>query len=320
MRKHLSKSGERNKRGMVIHAMGGPSQEVISIGGILREQVPGFRTLDLGSGAGRNSIFLASLGSRVTAVDASAAHVDELARIAIEARLSLETVCGRVEQFPLQHQYDAILCHGVLHFLDRFLAVKVVSNLKEKTAPSGIHMITIANFNAGDDIPHSFIEQGHQNSLTPDHLLRAYEDWSCIAHERYVKRDHHPGEGYHVHPIDKMVFQRPGVEHRTLLSEEHMLQDADRRDVQMFLSADELILTPKETVLKELGPPDMSFTYRARGPQLSFRGISDQGYELSLLFWSRYAAYFENGLLVGFSTYRTDRFHTFRLGRSRALG
>ncbi|WP_029006433.1 methyltransferase domain-containing protein [Azorhizobium doebereinerae] len=304
----------------IIRTMGGPSQEVISIGGILRGSLPGFRTLDLGSGAGRNSIFLAGIGSRVTAVDASAAHIGAMARLAQGARLDIEAVCGRVEQFQLLHQYDLVLCHGILHFLDRSTALSTVSKLKVNTAQGGIHLITIAKFDSSDDIPRSFVEQGHPNTLTANNLLRAYEDWSCVAHERYVKRDHHPGGGYHLHPIDKLAFQRPGGEHRTLLGEAHLLNDDDRKEVQTFLSTDELILTSKDAALEELGPPDLSFTYNARGQQLSFQGISGQGYELSLLFWSKYAAYFENGLLVGFSTYRSDRFHTFRLSGSEGLG
>ncbi|MBI3726505.1 class I SAM-dependent methyltransferase, partial [bacterium] len=76
------------------------------------------RVLDVACGAGRNALFLASLGLEVTGVDVSEQGL-LLAKKAAEARgLSLTLVTADLDAFPIEGEWDAIVC---FHFLDRKL-------------------------------------------------------------------------------------------------------------------------------------------------------------------------------------------------------
>ena len=298
----------------LARAMGGPSREVMSIGQLLRSALGHVRAVDLGSGAGRNSLCLSGLGARVTAVDDSRAHIDAILRMNRTMGSDIEIACARVEQFPLVENYDLVLCHGILHFLSTSVALDLVARLKANTNPGGVHVITVSSYSSAYDVPRFFAERGHQNPLQLTDLQKAYADWPCVALERYVKRDHHPGEGYHVHPIDKMVFQRaPRVEQHLLVGEPHRLFTRPRGDVRAFLLADDLTHTPRADVVGRFGEPDLTVAQHASGPQLSFRGMSVRGHSLAVLLWSRNAAYFENDLLVGSSNYLSEWLYTFRM-------
>lgn len=297
----------------LARAMGGPSQEVISIGRLLMNSLGEFRALDLGSGSGRNSLCLASLGARVTAVDSSDVHLAALKQFSNEASLDIDVIEERAERFLPPDTYQLVLCHGILHFLPLPTALELIERLKASTVSGGIHIITVAQFDTLSEIPGSFAQQGYFLPIAPDQWLRAYADWRCVAAERYTKRDHHPGEGYHVHPIEKLIFQKPDSTSPVLCAETHLLNAAPRPDVRSVLMSDDLVSTPKQTFVCKIGPADHAFSYETQGPQLSFRAPGVANHKLELLFWSNHAAYFENDAMVGYSEYQTDVFHTFRI-------
>lgn len=75
----------------------------------------GGRVLSLGEGEGRNSVYLASLGHSVTAVDASHVGLEKARRLAAERGVSVETVVSDLADFTFAPEaWDAaivIFCH-----------------------------------------------------------------------------------------------------------------------------------------------------------------------------------------------------------------
>ena len=73
------------------------------------------RVVSLGEGEGRNAVFLASLGHRVTAVDASEVGLRKAEQLAAERGVSLETVVSDLADFTLAPDtWDvvvSIFCH-----------------------------------------------------------------------------------------------------------------------------------------------------------------------------------------------------------------
>jgi SAM-dependent methyltransferase len=308
------KGVDQTKKNIFLQ-MGGPSQEVISIGKLLGRQGKSFRTLDLGSGAGRNSIFLATLGSKVCAVDCSDEHLLALCEFGEENGLEIETSLSRVEEFVLRGKYDLTLCHGILHFLPTNVATELITNLKNHTPPGGVHIVTISYFQSNSDVSLPLRNQGHRNSIDTHQLLSNYQDWRTVAAEKYVKRDHHPGQGYDTHPIQKFVFQRPGFPKTPLLEGiPHKLEPIESsQKIRDFFVNNDLRTSSEFEVIRHLGSPDYSFRFEASGSQLSFRGVTQKGHLLKLIFWGRSAGYFENNILVGYSEYETNSFYTYRL-------
>lgn len=73
-------------------------------------RIPRGRVLSLCEGEGRNAVFLATLGCRVTGVDASAVGLAKARRLAVERGVAIETVERDLEDFTIEPQaWDAIV-------------------------------------------------------------------------------------------------------------------------------------------------------------------------------------------------------------------
>jgi|SRR5215216_798268 len=106
--------------------------------------------LDLASGEGRNSIFLAERGIHVIAVDISARALDKCLSRARELKLPVDVAAVDLAAFPVaQKMFDVIV---VFNYLQRSLAPAIIGGLK----PGGLlvyetlttdHLIWNAEFN-----------------------------------------------------------------------------------------------------------------------------------------------------------------------------
>ncbi len=108
------------------------------------------RVVDVGGGAGNQSVWLARAGHEVTIVDPSAAMLERAAHLLsgedeeIAARVRL--VHGTGEDAPealAGEQFDAVLCHGVLMYLDD--PQELVEALCDLAAPAGVVSIVAKN-------------------------------------------------------------------------------------------------------------------------------------------------------------------------------
>ena len=72
--------------------------------------------LDLGCGQGRDSLFLARLGYKVTAVDISRVGIDQMLSKAKKENLKIEGILSDVYEFKIDDSYDIILLDSMFHF------------------------------------------------------------------------------------------------------------------------------------------------------------------------------------------------------------
>ncbi len=79
------------------------------------EQIPKGRVLCLAEGEGRNAVYLAQQGCRVTAVDASAVGLEKARKLAADHGVEIEIIVADLTDFPIQaNSWDAIIsifCH-----------------------------------------------------------------------------------------------------------------------------------------------------------------------------------------------------------------
>ncbi|MEI8347637.1 MAG: class I SAM-dependent methyltransferase, partial [Pseudomonadota bacterium] len=88
--------------------------------------------LDVGMGEGRNAVFLARQGHRVTGIDISTVAVKKAQQLAKEFNVRIETVVSPVEKYKVEpNTFDSILC---FYYLDRGITDKLIEWLK----PGGI--------------------------------------------------------------------------------------------------------------------------------------------------------------------------------------
>jgi tellurite methyltransferase len=88
--------------------------------------------LDMGMGEGRNAVFLAQKGYKVTGVDISSVAVKKAYLLAQEFGVKIKGVVASLQDYKIQpNSFDAIIC---FYYVDRSLIEKIRSWLK----PGGI--------------------------------------------------------------------------------------------------------------------------------------------------------------------------------------
>nr|WP_314263055.1 SAM-dependent methyltransferase TehB [uncultured Moellerella sp.] len=146
--------------------------------------------LDLGSGRGRNSFFLAQQGYDVTAVDINQQHIDAIESVKKDAGIdNIKTAIYDINSRQITEHYDLIISTVVLMFLKRENIAGIVKNMQQQTNVDGINLIVcpVETENMPyDQLPFNCF-------LKPDELKSYYQDWEII------KYNENPG---HLHKID----------------------------------------------------------------------------------------------------------------------
>jgi tellurite methyltransferase len=293
---------EQGYRDAAVSTMGGPNHDIVEILPLLP---PAARVLDLGCGEGRNAFFLAGRGCRVTAVDISAAGIEKLAALSASCRVPLTAEVADLNDYTVEGEWDLIMAHGVIDYLDNRTWRRLLTAVRSATAPGGINAYTCMLFTAEHAAPPEFEAAGFKHSLQPFELRNFYAQWEIIRHDRYVKWDQHPGIPMHCHPVDKVVARKPArgnvvlrpILHELVPAPKGYLPDDVFGGVTMDLAAAELI----ERCGRE---PDVVDTVTMDGWQV---GVGPDhvvdGYLLSLWYYGRSVFHVVNGRVWGKARY-----------------
>jgi len=168
---------------------------------------PPGRALDIGAGEGADSIRLARLGYKVTAVEISAVAGEKIERFAAEAGVDVRVHIADIATFQFSEEFDVVICNGVLHYVADKAAV--LRSMQEATSPGGLNVISLWS-------SHTSVPSCH-NSVSvycddEDGLVsRAYNGWTWKL--RYFDRDKtetaHADLEAHSHSHIKLIAEKP---------------------------------------------------------------------------------------------------------------
>lgn len=136
--------------------------------------LPKGAALDLAMGEGRNAVYLATQGFKVTGVDISEAGLKKAQNLAAEKGASLTTVVADLEQYTIPPDfYDVIIC---TYFLQRDLFPKIAAALK----PGGVVLIetyTVDHLEYRPKFNRSFLlERNELLTLLPGFRVLRYQE------------------------------------------------------------------------------------------------------------------------------------------------
>jgi len=178
---------------------------------ILTEHILKYKTsgtaLDIGSGYGRNALWLAEHGFDVTAVDLSPVAIGQLTAKAKTLGISITAKAEDVRNIELTNPYDAILIFFVLHHLLDREARRLIHCLQEFTSVGGLNLI--ATFTADGDFYRA--KEDTKNRFFPKlgELKEIYAGWEILEYrEENGKAFHKKPSGEHSENISAYLMAR----------------------------------------------------------------------------------------------------------------
>ena len=146
--------------------------------------IPPGKTLDLGCGNGRNSVWLAAKGFDVTAWDKNPNSINNLQTIkAAEGLDNLEIAINDLNMLSFEGHYDFILSTVVMMFLEPQTIPRLIANMQRCTVPGGYNLIVAAMDT--EDFPCTV---GFPFAFKEGELRHYYDGWEIL------KYNENPGE------------------------------------------------------------------------------------------------------------------------------
>lgn len=133
------------------------------------------KLLDIGCGEGRNAVFFARNGYKVSAFDLAQEGVDKSKRLAEKVGVEIEVFKADIIDYRLVEKYDIIFSTGTLHYIPPENREEIFQNYKTFTTPNGIHMLSVF-------VKKPFIAPAPEQEKNAFHwysgeLFRHYHDW-----------------------------------------------------------------------------------------------------------------------------------------------
>lgn len=148
------------------------------------------KTLDLGCGNGRNSLYLAANGYDVTAWDKNPMSIQNLQSIGeAEGLGNLQAAITDLNTLSFDGEYDFILSTVVMMFLEANTIPRLIDNMQRCTKPGGYNLIVAAMDT--DDFPCTV---GFPFAFKTGELKNYYKGWDLLKYNEDVGELHRTDE------------------------------------------------------------------------------------------------------------------------------
>lgn len=185
-----------------VSTFGKPSKEIVDMAKILSY---GAEVLDIGTGEGRNAIFVADKGLKVDAFDMLPNGIKKLNYISEKLGVNVNSFVCNIVDYQYPKKYDLIIAHGVLQFINIELRNKCISDMKEHTKLGGYNIIVI--FTDVEKIPEDLAE-AMVGVFQEGEIKEYYNDWEIVDYQSYIFRDEHVNGIKHTHSVNKLIVKK----------------------------------------------------------------------------------------------------------------
>lgn len=168
----------------------------------LADMLPGGRVLDLGCGEGRDAVFFAARGFRVTGVDVSAAGIGKARRLARAAGVRVRWVVADMGRYLPRGPYDLVFSCGAVHYLPRPVRDRIFPRWQAVTRPGGLHGHIVFTDRE------VYVEKGEiVEYFRPGEIRNYYGDWEVLEYEESAIACAQDGTP-HRHSVARLIARR----------------------------------------------------------------------------------------------------------------
>jgi tellurite methyltransferase len=181
------------------------------IGAVLRRKRDFHTTtptlVDLGTGRGRDILYLVRKGFRVLGIDSSPARLRKAVRRAERMGVSIRTELGDLRTLRLKRRYNVVFSSSALNHIPPGLRVRRFAHFKAATAPGGIHAVN-ALVSGPERKSAPDLEPG-TSLFRPGELRSYYSNWPILEVRRFDLACAFGGPP-HRHRWDIVIARKPG--------------------------------------------------------------------------------------------------------------
>jgi tellurite methyltransferase len=164
---------------------------------------PRARVVELGCGEGRDCLFFAERGFRVTGVEVSDAGLAKAARSAVERELAVHWVQADMAELSLPGRFELVYSCGAIHYVPRAKRERFFAMLKALSPAAGLqaHLVFTDR--------HVYREKGEViDYFLPGELRAAFDGWLVRQREEGLIECAQDGHA-HQHSVEQLIAEAP---------------------------------------------------------------------------------------------------------------
>ncbi len=161
------------------------------------------KVLDAGCGEGKDAVFFAKNGYKVSAFDITQSGIDKAKRLAERHGVDIDFFRADILDYRLEKKFDVIFCSGVLYYVPERLRGEVLDNWKRHTTVGGVNALNVF-------VEKPFIpkppdhEPGLRRNWRSGELFGHYHDWRFERCEEVIFDCNSSGVP-HKHCMDTLI-------------------------------------------------------------------------------------------------------------------
>lgn len=163
-----------------------------------------YSVLDIGCGEGKDSVFFARNGYRVSGYDILQSGIEKAKGLARSCNVTVELFQADFKQFHPQSMYDVVFSSGTFYLMPQKIRGKLIDEYKGHTNIGGIHAINTF-------VEKPFIEDCFEKEKCcywkSGELLTYYSDWEILFFEEKIFDCNSDGT-WHKHCMDTMIARK----------------------------------------------------------------------------------------------------------------
>lgn len=162
------------------------------------------KVLDIGCGEGKDAVFFAKNGYKVSAFDITQSGIDKAKRLAEQHRVDVNFFKADAADFRLESEFDVIFCSGVLHFIPNELREEIFENYRSHTSVGGINAMNVFVKKPFIAVPPD--KDSRNFKWRSGELFGYYTDWLLHRCDEVIF-DCNSGGVTHKHCMDRVIAQ-----------------------------------------------------------------------------------------------------------------